>query len=69
MAVAPSPFSRPAITGDAVSVLVLVEDSRAMADKWQDIRETYLPTLLGSLRLADGTVPVCVSSRALSPSS
>ncbi|KAH9943594.1 hypothetical protein B0H21DRAFT_748599 [Amylocystis lapponica] len=68
----PSPFSRPAMTGDPVSVLVLVEDSQAMAGKWVEIRDYYLPTLLGSLRMADTSVPMRVwwltTSAAFTPS-
>lgn len=55
-----SQFSRPTNPGDPVSVVVIVEDSRAMAGKWVDVRDYYLPMLLESLRVADMTVPVCV---------
>ena len=44
--------------GDAVSVSVLVEDSVAMAAKWPDIRDAYLPNLLENLRSADPSVQV-----------
>ena len=44
--------------GDAVSVSVLVEDSAAMAARWPDIRDTYLPNLLEHLRAADPSVQV-----------
>ncbi|RDX42243.1 hypothetical protein OH76DRAFT_1363119 [Lentinus brumalis] len=46
-------FSKPAMPGDALSVLVLVEDSAAMAAKWPDVRDSYLPKLLENLRSAD----------------
>ncbi|KAI0700243.1 hypothetical protein C8T65DRAFT_709711 [Cerioporus squamosus] len=49
-------FSKPAMPGDAVSVLVLVEDSAAMAAKWPDVRDSYLPKLLENLRSADPSV-------------
>ncbi|KAL7278283.1 hypothetical protein ACG7TL_008259 [Trametes sanguinea] len=49
-------FSKPAMQGDAVSVLVLVEDSPQMAAKWPDVRDSYLPTLLENLRTADPSV-------------
>ena len=52
-------FSRPAMPGDAVSVLVVVEDSAAMAAKWPDIRDAYLPNLLEKLRSEDLSVQVC----------
>ena len=51
-------FSKPAMPGDAVSVSVLVEDSVAMAAKWPDIRDAYLPNLLENLRSADPSVQV-----------
>ncbi|KAI8977758.1 hypothetical protein BD414DRAFT_445776 [Trametes punicea] len=49
-------FSKPAMPGDAVSVLVLVEDSTQMAAKWLDVRDSYLPILLENLRTADPSV-------------
>lgn len=52
------PFSNPAMPGDAVSVLVLVEDSGQMAAKWPDVRDSYLPILLENLRTADPSVQV-----------
>ncbi|OJT09155.1 hypothetical protein TRAPUB_14365 [Trametes pubescens] len=52
------PFSNPAMPGDAVSVLVLVEDSGQMAVKWPDVRDSYLPILLENLRTADQSVQV-----------
>ncbi|KAI0824403.1 hypothetical protein BC628DRAFT_1322673 [Trametes gibbosa] len=52
------PFSQPAMPGDAVSVLVLVEDSAQMAAKWPDVRDSYLPILLENLRMADPSVQI-----------
>ncbi|KAI0367067.1 hypothetical protein BV20DRAFT_1090972 [Pilatotrama ljubarskyi] len=49
-------FSKPAMPGDAVSVLVLVEDSGQMAAKWPEVRDSYLPVLLENLRAADPSV-------------
>ncbi|KAI0354510.1 hypothetical protein OH77DRAFT_506346 [Trametes cingulata] len=49
-------FSKPAMPGDAVSVLVLVEDSGPMAAKWPEVRDSYLPVLLENLRAADPSV-------------
>ena len=46
------------MSGDAVSVLVLAEDSPAMASKWPDVRDEYLPNLLVKLRAVDPTVQV-----------
>ena len=51
-------FSKPAMPGDAVSVLVLVEDSAGMATKWPDVRDSYLPNLLDKLRSEDPSVQV-----------
>ncbi|KAH9895637.1 hypothetical protein C8Q73DRAFT_643968 [Cubamyces lactineus] len=49
-------FSKPAMPGDAVSVLILVEDSAQMAAKWPDVRDLYLPVLLENLRADDPSV-------------
>ncbi|KAI0738239.1 hypothetical protein C8Q80DRAFT_1275763 [Daedaleopsis nitida] len=49
-------FSKPAMPGDALSVLVLVEDSDGMATKWPDVRDSYLPNLFDKLRSADPSV-------------
>lgn len=54
----PLSFAAPAMSGDAVSVLVLAEDSPAMASKWPDVRDEYLPNLLVKLRAVDPTVQV-----------
>ena len=54
----PDSFAAPAMSGDAVSVLVLAEDSPAMASKWPDVRDEYLPNLLVKLRAVDPTVQV-----------
>ena len=51
--------------GDAVSVSVLVEDSVAMAAKWPDIRDAYLPNLLENLRAADPSVQVRIQLAAV----
>ena len=51
-------FSKPAMPGDAVSVLILVEDSAQMAAKWPDVRDSYLPVLLENLRADDPSVQV-----------
>ncbi|KAI0668166.1 hypothetical protein C8Q78DRAFT_1048843 [Trametes maxima] len=49
-------FSNPAMPGDAVSVLVLVENSGQMVAKWPEVRDSYLPILLENLRSADPSV-------------
>lgn len=58
-----SRFAAPTNSNDPVFVIVIVEDSRLMASKWEDIRNHYLLALLESLREADLTVPVCVARR------
>lgn len=55
-----SRFAAPTNSNDPVFVIVIVEDSRLMASKWEDIRNHYLLTLLESLREADLTVPMRV---------
>ncbi|PCH34863.1 hypothetical protein WOLCODRAFT_165876 [Wolfiporia cocos MD-104 SS10] len=66
-----SQFASPSSPGDPLSVIILVEDSRAMAVSWTHIRQYYLPPLLETLRRADVTVPMRVwwltSSSAFSP--
>lgn len=47
----------------AVVTLILIENSHGMLAAWNDLRQHYLPTLLGALRLANPIVPV----RPLSP--
>ncbi|OSX62724.1 hypothetical protein POSPLADRAFT_1065866 [Postia placenta MAD-698-R-SB12] len=55
-----SRFAAPTNSNDPVFVIVIVEDSRLMASKWEDIRNHYLLALLESLREADLTVPMRV---------
>ncbi|KAI0631385.1 hypothetical protein C8Q77DRAFT_1218892 [Trametes polyzona] len=51
-------FAVPAMPGDALALLVLVEDSAQMAAKWPDVRDSYLPLLLEHLRAADPSVQI-----------
>ncbi len=48
-----SQFSNAGQPSDSVFVMVLVEDSRAMQAKWNDVRRHYLPLILESLRTVD----------------
>ncbi|KZT01999.1 uncharacterized protein LAESUDRAFT_445158 [Laetiporus sulphureus 93-53] len=48
-----SQFSNAGQPSDYVFVMVLVEDSRAMQAKWNDVRRHYLPLILESLRTVD----------------
>jgi hypothetical protein len=55
---APEAIFRPAVSGEAVATLVLIENSQAMVQNWSDLRDHHLPTLLGTMRLANLIVPV-----------
>ncbi|KAF9221197.1 hypothetical protein BS17DRAFT_284920 [Gyrodon lividus] len=54
---APAIFnSGPAVK--AVITLILIENSQEMVSAWDDLRGHYLPTLLGTMRMANPIVPV-----------
>jgi len=55
---APEAIFRPVVPGEAVATLVLIENSQAMVQSWSDLRDHHLPTLLGTMRLANPIVPV-----------
>ncbi|KAL4062435.1 hypothetical protein V8B97DRAFT_2026764 [Scleroderma yunnanense] len=42
----------------AVITLVLIENSQEMVPAWSDLRGHYLPTLLGTMRVANPVVPI-----------
>ncbi|KAH7925796.1 hypothetical protein BV22DRAFT_408626 [Leucogyrophana mollusca] len=42
----------------AVITLVLIENSQEMVAAWPDLRDHYLPTLLGTMRMANPLVPI-----------
>ncbi|KAG6372108.1 hypothetical protein JVT61DRAFT_8822 [Boletus reticuloceps] len=44
----------------ALITLILIENSQAMFSSWNDLRQHYLPTLLGSMRIANPVVPIPV---------
>jgi hypothetical protein len=50
---------QPAHQGHNLATLVLIENSAAMIDRWPDLRDHYLPTLLGTVRKVNPVVPVC----------
>ncbi|KAI9566592.1 hypothetical protein HD554DRAFT_2174249 [Boletus coccyginus] len=54
----PNIFASPA--AKAVVTLVLIENSQAMLSAWNDLRQHYLPTLLGTMRIANPVVPIPV---------
>lgn len=59
MSTSPPPgLFRPAQPGHTVATLVLIENSAAMVERWPDLRDRHLPTLLGTLRMANPVVPV-----------
>jgi hypothetical protein len=54
----PEAIFKPVVPGEAVATLVLIENSQAMVGGWSDLRDHHLPTLLGTMRLANPIVPV-----------
>ncbi|KAI9456825.1 hypothetical protein BJY52DRAFT_1187660 [Lactarius psammicola] len=72
MSISPPPgLFRPAQQGHTVATLVLIENSAAMVERWPDLRDRHLPTLLGTLRMANPVVPIQVlwlTSCPVSPS-
>ena len=60
MSASPPPpgLFKPAQQGDSLAILVLIENSAAMIDRWPDLRDRYLPTLLGTVRKVNPVVPV-----------
>jgi len=48
--------------GHSLATLVLIENSAAMVDRWPDLRDHYLPTLLGTVRKVNPVVPVRYSA-------
>lgn len=55
---APKALFKPAVPGEPVATLVLIENSEPMMNGWPDLRDHHLPTLLGTMRLANPVVPV-----------
>jgi hypothetical protein len=62
---APDAIFKPVVPGEAVATLVLIENSENMIHLWSDLRDHYLPTLLGTMRLANPIVPVCLVAAAV----
>lgn len=56
----PPGLFKPAQQGDSLAILVLIENSAAMIDRWPDLRDRYLPTLLGTVRKVNPVVPIQV---------
>lgn len=55
---APEGIFKPSQPGTPVVTLVLIENSQGMIQGWSDLRDHHLPTLLGTMRLANPIVPV-----------
>ncbi|KAF8261973.1 hypothetical protein EI94DRAFT_1744702 [Lactarius quietus] len=72
MSTSPQPgLFKPAQQGHTVATLVLIENSAAMVERWPDLRDRHLPTLLGTMRMANPVVPIQVlwlTSCPVSPS-
>ncbi|KAI0299976.1 hypothetical protein B0F90DRAFT_566876 [Multifurca ochricompacta] len=68
MSVSPPPgLFKPAQQRHTVATLILIENSAAMMDRWPDLRDRYLPTLLGTMRMANPVVPIQVFWLTSSP--
>jgi hypothetical protein len=63
MSASPPPgLFKPPQQGHSLATLVLIENSVAMVDRWPDLRDHYLPTLLGTVRKVNPVVPVRYSA-------
>jgi hypothetical protein len=49
---------KPTSPGEAVAVMLVIENSGPMAPRWTDLRDRVLPNLLGALRIANQGVRV-----------
>jgi hypothetical protein len=58
----PQGLFKPPQQGYNLATLVLIENSPAMVDRWPDLRDHYLPTLLGTVRKVNPIVPVRYSA-------
>lgn len=63
MSASPPPgLFKPAQQGHSLAILVLIENSATMIGRWPDLRDHYLPTLLGTVRKVNPVVPVRCNS-------
>ena len=67
MSTSPPGLFKPAQQGHTVATLVLIENSAAMVERWPDLRDRHLPTLLGNMRMANPVVPVRCSAPTSPP--
>ena len=49
---------RPVVPNEAVATLLLIENSQEMFSMWPNLRDQYLPTLIGNMRIANPVAPV-----------
>ena len=49
---------RPAFPGQPVATWLLIENTQSMFSCWADLRNRYLPNIVGSIRAANPGVPV-----------
>ncbi|KAH9961896.1 hypothetical protein BC827DRAFT_1155102 [Russula dissimulans] len=56
----PQGLFKPAHQAHSLATLVLIENSAAMVDRWPDLRDRYIPTLLGTVRKVNPVVPIHV---------
>ncbi|KZP23907.1 hypothetical protein FIBSPDRAFT_1042473 [Athelia psychrophila] len=57
---APKALFRPVEPTAPVATLVMIENSTHMMNGWPDLRDHHLPTLLGTMRIANPVVPIQV---------
>jgi hypothetical protein len=48
-----SAIFRPVVPGQAVATLLLIENSQNMMSIWPNLRDRHLPTLIGTMRIAN----------------
>jgi len=53
-----STIFRPVVPNQAVATLLLIENSREMVSIWPVLQDHYLPTLIGTMRIANPVAPV-----------
>jgi hypothetical protein len=60
MSIEAAPF-KPISLGQPLAILMLIENSKSMLTYWPDLRDSYLPIVLGNIRAVNPNVPVCSS--------
>jgi hypothetical protein len=62
----PPGLFKPAQQGHSLAILVLIENSATMMARWPDLRDHYLPTLLGTVRKVNPVALVRYNTSLLS---